>query len=283
MENNKELKEADRIYKLYNKKHNVSMMLGIIFIILLYVFFFMSPSIFHKPSDVEYTNLGQKVSLGDERVIEIEFWKYSPNQNLMEVQLNVENNAYDGNDYYNYTSFVNFQAESKGKEQLPIEIKLQQINFVVLWIHDVPQDYNSCSLNVYMKNDESVYASVFTNYEKVKKVNKIKSMTETDYQIEKIKRDIKALKKQINKNNNKIVKINKEISNIEKHINELKKNEIYQSESEIEISEDQIDSYNSQIEERNSRIALLQESNADNRAKIIEYRELKEKISSGKN
>jgi hypothetical protein len=268
------------VYSKYNKKHNLSMQIGILLIFILYLFFFLSPVIFVSPSSTEYTKLNEMQSLGDDRTVGVEIWKYSKSQQLMEVQLNIENNSYDGEDYYDYTSFVNFIAESKGKEQISVEIKLQQLNFVVIWLHDIPDDFNSCSLNIYLKNDDETYASVFTNSKKVKKVDEIIEKSEEEYQIEKIEREIKKYNKQIEKNNKKIETLKEEINTIRIHIEETKKNEAYQSKSEILESEELIESYNNQISDREYQISSLQKDNTDAKSKITEYNDLKKDLTA---
>lgn len=268
-----------RVYKKYEQKHNLPIQIGILLIILLYVFFFMSSAIFQNPSPTEYTAINKMQPLGNNRNVAVEMWKYSKSQNLMEVQLNIENKAFDGEDYYDYTSFVNFLAESKGKQQLSVEIKLQQVNFVVIWLHDVPEDFNSCSLNIILKNDDKTHSSVYTNVKKVSKVDKISEKTEKAYQIEKIERGISKYKKQIVKNNKSIEKLREEISNINVHIEKVKKDEVYQSESEIKKSEEIIEEYNNQIDDRERQITSLTNDNLDYKSKIIEYEELKNKVS----
>lgn len=272
-ENKTEFTSA-KLAKLRNKNRNRGLMLSFMLIILLYVFFFMSPVIFRTPSESEYSPIGSKETLGEGREISVESWKYSKKQSLMEVLIDIENNAYDGKDFYDYTAYVNFQEASKGKEQLAVEIKLQQINYVVLWIHEVPEDFNSCAVTVYMKDKSDDSASLYTNSKKVETVNKLSNKSEAEYQIEKIERNIAKLNKSISSNNKRIRSLRKEITTINSHITEAQNNKSYQTKNEQQKTDDIIEDYRTQISDREYEIGNLQKGNASAQSKITEYQGL---------
>lgn len=265
---------SEKLAKLRNKNRNKGLIISFSMIVLLYIFFFMSPIIFRTPSEVEYTPIGLKEYLSEGREVSIESWKYSKKQDLMEVMIDIENNAYDGKDFYNYTAYVNFQEASKGKEQLAVEIKLQQINFVVLWLHDVPEDFNSCVVTVYMKDKTETSASLYTNYSKVETVNNLSNKSETEYQIEKIERNISKLRKKIKANNSDISDLQKEIKIIKTHIGEEQDNKSYQTKREQQKTEEIIEDYRTQISDREFEIGELQKDNASHQSKITEYENL---------
>lgn len=265
---------SEKLAKLRNKNRNKGLIISFSMIVLLYIFFFMSPIIFRTPSEVEYTPIGSKEYLSEGREVSIESWKYSKKQSLMEVMIDIENNAYDGNDFYNYTAYVNFQEASKGKEQLAVEIKLQQINYVVLWLHDVPEDFNSCVVTVYMKDKAETSASLYTNYSKVETVNNLSNKSETEYQIEKIERNISKLRKKIKANNSNISDLQKEIKIIKTHIGEEQDNKSYQTKREQQKTEEIIEDYRTQISDREFEIGELQKDNASHQSKITEYENL---------
>lgn len=265
---------SEKLAKLRNKNRNKGLIISFSMIVLLYIFFFMSPIIFRTPSEVEYTPIGSKEYLSEGREVSIESWKYSKKQSLMEVMIDIENNAYDGKDFYNYTAYVNFQEASKGKEQLAVEIKLQQINYVVLWLHDVPEDFNSCVVTVYMKDKAETSASLYTNYSKVETVNNLSNKSETEYQIEKIERNISKLRKKIKANNSDISDLQKEIKIIKTHIGEEQDNKSYQTKREQQKTEEIIEDYRTQISDREFEIGELQKDNASHQSKITEYENL---------
>lgn len=265
---------SEKLAKLRNKNRNKGLIISFSMIVLLYIFFFMSPIIFRTPSEVEYTPIGSKEYLSEGREVSIESWKYSKKQSLMEVMIDIENNAYDGKDFYNYTAYVNFQEASKGKEQLAVEIKLQQINFVVLWLHDVPKDFNSCVVTVYMKDKTETSASLYTNNSKVETVNNLSNKSETEYQIEKIERNISKLRKKIKANNSDISDLQKEIKIIKTHIEEEQDNKSYQTKREQQKTEEVIEDYRTQISDREFEIGELQKDNASHQSKITEYEKL---------
>ena len=273
---------SEKLAKMRNKNRNIGLIISFSMIVLLYIFFFMSPIIFRTPSEVEYTPIGSKEYLSEGREISIERWKYSKKQALMEVMIDIENNAYDGKDFYNYTAYVNFQEASKGKEQLAVEIKLQQINYVVLWLHSVTEDFNSCSVTVYMKDKAETSASLYTNYKKVEMVNRLSNKSETEYRIEKIERNISKLREKIVTNNNDISDLKKEIKTIKSHIKEEQNDKSYQTKREQQKTEDIIEEYRTQISDREFEIGELQKDNASNQTKIDEYNSLIQKLRGKK-
>ena len=271
----------EKLYKMRTKNRNRTMLISFFLIVICYIFFFMSPVVFKTPSESEFTPIGEKEFLTDGREISIESWKYSPKQALMEVLIDIENEAVDGKDFYDYTAFVNFLEASKGKEQLAVEIKLQQINYVVLWLHDVPEDFNSCAVTVHMKGNDDKSASLFTNKDKIERIDKLTSKTESEYQIEKIERTISKIKGKINKNNKEISKLRKEIKAINSHITEEQNNLTYQTARDQAKTEAIIEEYREQISDREYQIGNLQKDNIGCNSKITEYNnligELKEK------
>ena len=272
----------EKLYKMRTKNRNRTMLISFILIVLCYIFFFMSPVIFKTPSESEYTPIGEKEFLTDGREIIIESWKYSPKQALMEVLIDIENEAVDGKDFYDYTAFVNFLEASKGKEQLAVEIKLQQINYVVLWLHDVPEDFNSCAVTVHMKGKSDDSATLFTNKDKVENVNKLTVKSKTEYQIEKISRNIAKLQRKISDNNKEINKLKKEIKTINSHITEEHNNLIYKTLREQEKVKAVIEEYREQISDREYQIGNLQKDNKACNSKITEYNNLIGKLKEKK-
>lgn len=265
---------SEKLYKMRTKNRNRGMMISFFLIILCYVFFFMSPVIFKTPSELEYSPIGSKEYLSEGREISIESWKYSKSQELMEVLIDIDNDAVDGKDFYDYSAYVNFLEASKGKEQLPVEIKLQQINYVVLWLHDVPEDFNSCSVTVHMKGGIDQSASLYTNHKKVANVKKLRNKSEIDYQVEKIERNISKLNNRIKKNNKDINNLRKEIKTINVHIAEEQENMTYQTKKEQLQTEDTIEDYRTQISDREYQIGTLRKENASLNSKISEYNKL---------
>lgn len=265
---------SEKLYKMRTKNRNRGMMISFFLIILCYVFFFMSPVIFKTPSELEYSPIGSKEYLSEGREISIESWKYSKSQELMEVLIDIDNDAVDGKDFYDYSAYVNFLEASKGKEQLPVEIKLQQINYVVLWLHDVPEDFNSCSVTVHMKGESDQSASLYTNHKKVANVKKLRNKSEIDYQVEKIERNISKLNNRIKKNNKDINNLRKEIKTINVHIAEEQENMTYQTKKEQLQTEDTIEDYRIQISDREYQIGTLRKENASLNSKISEYNKL---------
>lgn len=267
-----------KILKLYQKNRNTFMIISFILIIGLYIFFFMSPTIFRVPAETMYTSLGVEESFGSGRTVKIISWNYSPSQELMEIQLELSDAYGDTKSGYSFSSFVNYAVESKGATQLPIEKKMEQYNLVVIWLHNVPEDFNTCSLNIYPPEGDDDIGELYTNSDRVKKVKSINAKSEAQYRIEVIKINIKALEKSIKSNETKINRIYKEIRANNVLIQEIRDNEKYQSEDEIRNSEETIKEYQNDNKKKQSDISLYRSKNSDNKYDIQEYKKLIEKI-----
>ena len=274
----KEKSEVSAIYKKLNKNNSRSMHIGFIVIISLYIFFFLSPTIFHQPNEVLFTPLNEVEELEVGKSFSIESWNYSESQKLMEVQLSIENISMDGINSYDYYSAINFQDRNKKGQVLNVETKLQSYNYAVVWIKDVPEDFFNCSLFISMPDDKDTYISVYTNIDKVEKVDNIQSKTEEMYHVEKAERQIAELNRLIKKNNKGIARLQKENKRIEEYISYARANEIYQTPSEVEQTESEIESYNNEIASNIANITRMQEENKEYNADVLEYNKIIESI-----
>lgn len=240
----------------------------------------MSPVIFHKRSEVSFTPLKELEEITDTISVTIEDWKYSEKQSLMEVQLSINNtDLYIKNDKIRFSTACNLMEESKGTKGLNSEVILNELNTVVLWIYDIPSDFNTCVLFCAVEDEEPT--SLYTNCDKVNRVENISKKTQESYRIERLKYEIKQKKNEIKKLKEDIDKHQTEIEKINEKIIEKRQEELYESESNIKLIEDDIYSLKKDltikqttIDDYNKQISVL-------RSEIKEYRNLIDKINEG--
>lgn len=271
-----------KTYKDFKRNNSKGIILSIFLIVSINVFFFLSPVIFHKRSEVSFTQLKVEEEITDTLSVVIEDWKYSKSQNLMEVQLSVNNtDLYLKNNDIKFSSACNFIEESKGTKGLRSKVILNEINTIVLWIYDIPTDYNTCVLFCTVGNKEPV--SLYTNCGKVNVVKNISKQSQENYRIERLEYEITRKEKRINNYKKKINEYLLEIEKINEKIDEKRQEEIYESESNIKKIENDIyslknDINNKQtyIDEYNEKISVLQSN-------IKEYKNLINKIRKRQN
>ena len=89
-----------KLKKLINKiraNSNRRMLIGLFIIIIGYIFFFNSKFIFNEQEKLKNTPVNTQLELED-RIITLAKWDYAPSENMMEIEFDIVNKSYDGND-----------------------------------------------------------------------------------------------------------------------------------------------------------------------------------------
>lgn len=265
-----------KIYKEYKRNKNLGLKLCFALVLAIYTFFFLSPYIFHQSSKVDYTPYNEDYTI-EKTSVSVESWKYSKKQNKMEIILNI-NNFSSTVINYNYYAFCNYDESSRGKTQLKIKEKLKEINYAVLWIYNIPKDFNGCAVLITENHDIDKGLTIQTNKSKVEQTDNISLKSIEDYHITKYKKIINELNKSIEKENKSIAKCKKSIEQYKKMIIDTQKTEIYQSEKEVAQTEKTIDSYRSKISVLNSNIEESNNNITDLKNQIAKYDNLINRI-----
>lgn len=264
------------VYQHFKKDNNKKIRLVILLVVLGYAFFFFSPLIFHQPSKANYTPYNIEYTIGRSS-ISVESWKYSKKQGLMEITLRI-NNISSEEVKYDYFVLCNFNEASKGKTNLKVEEVSKEINYAVVWIYNVPEDFNGCAMLI-TENGTDNNITIQTEKDRVEKTDNIRLLTVEERHIIKYKESIKSLKKEIDAEKKKIKKYNKDIKNYRELIEKTQKTELYQSEEEIEKTEGLISSYKVEIDDLRTLIAQSNKNIDENEKEISKYEALIKKIS----
>lgn len=269
--------------KLRNKmRANGNLILKVMFFIMIafYVFSFSSNYIFApKEADLLYTPLKQDNPI-DNLNVQINDWKYSKSQNMMEVDLTLDDESADLYDL----SFLS-KARMTGNElqNLDSKVMYQSSSYIVIFIKDIPENYNEVLLSVTSElktNNSSESVSLYTNRYKATKVDKIAKKTDIEYQVDRLNIGLENYQNKIDSSQKKINNYNKTITDSTKEIEKLREEQQYLTTDEIAESEDKISAFQQSIKSANDSIKSEQDKSRTYQQKLDE---IKLKIKEIKN
>lgn len=244
-------------------------------ILLLFIFFWASPFLFSNLNEYLLTPIGKRMEIGTKRYVTLTSWTYSPSQKRMEIDLSMENLAYNGLDDYS------FSCVSRGQslKHYTVDTVLSSSDLVVVTIDGVADNFNEIKLEVHVVGgDGSV--SLYSNRKDVERVSSIELLTETEYRITSLNRRVENITGDIETCKNSIEDAKVRIENINLKIQDLEASKAYQTASEIletnhtisqqksliTTEEKNIEAWNSQIVEYESRIMLTKKEIEDLKA-----------------
>lgn len=233
-----------------------------------YLFFFSSKLWMPTTGDAKrVTKIGQEMEWND-RKVKILRWDYSKDQNLMEVELSIVNKKFDGINTYQYT------ALKPDGTSLAVSVVLEEPDWVILQIKDVPKKFSELALRMEISNNEDAgMIRMYTNKNDVRMVSRIKAKDRNGYLQARYEEEISGYKDSISDLDQQIREEKEEIENIKEEIARLDSNREYQTEEEntqtdsliLEAEsnrtslEDKIKSQESEIEEYQERISKIKE------------------------
>ncbi len=253
------------IHNLINSKKFKNSILIIFLVVFIggYAVFFTSP--LYMPTDTsEYkvTELNTPNTLDNEHTFTIVRWQYSEKQNRMEVELDIENTAYDG--MTDYKVLVRTDPSSR-----PTVTKvINDTSLLILQIDGIPKDFNIISLQIALPGDENNILRLYTNPDSVEKVDNLEILTRTEYQINRLVRNITTYQEQIQQFREEISNKQTRIANIEAQNKELNESRPFRTESEIQEIDNQIQNNKALIETENEAIEDLNAQILENQNRI---------------
>lgn len=258
--------------KMKKRKGNIIIYFIIFFIVSGYTFFFASNFIIPNSDKYQNTKLNQEISFQN-RLFRITRWQYSEQQNLMEVELSIENRNLDGKDTYNYS--VATKPIAKNTE---VETIIEERNFVVLQIKNLPKDFTEISLRVGVQDNNDSLLRLYTNKKDVEYVDNIEAKTLNEYMLDKIDRDIVIYNNYIKELKTKIAENEDKIEIINDTIKDLEEDKLYQTDEEISETNNSINSYSAEIERCEDDINAINEEIKEYELKIQKSKEKKDAL-----
>lgn len=228
------------------------------------LFFFTSKLFFPYEPDLRFSEIGKTISYED-RNITLTRWEYAKAQKRMEVEFTIEDYAVDGN------KTMQFQAVTRN-EELPVTPVINEEDFIVLWIENVPEKKNTeIKLNMAIEGSKSGnFISFYTNTRDTNKKKSFVKKTKNEYLIENAKMVISDCEEMILNHRKKIEKNNTDMIAMQEEIVKLEAKKEFQIESEAAITDEKILYYQDGI----SNCKLNTEQREE---KIKEYQEKLEK------
>ncbi len=267
---NKELKEKGRI-ALKNKgeiknRYNKYMIYIIFFFIVGYGFFFSARFWYEDESEMVKATEMFTIKSWNNRKIELVNWNYSEQQKVMEIQLSIENNSHDGIDTYHIS------ALDRRKGNIKTEVILNENNFWVVRLVNVPEKWSQILLKIAFEDDIYDSCKLYTNKYAVTKVDKIEDLTFNQYMTNRLDSLILKYQDMIEELNSSIEDEEIQIANYNLDIENYNAKKEYQTarqkeetekyiqqlKSSIKGAESRIITHNEDIKEYNERITLLE-------------------------
>lgn len=269
----KEKKESGAyafIQSLINSKKFKSSILIIFLVVFIggYTVFFTSP--LYMPtdtSDYRETELYAPNALDDEHVFTVVRWQYSETQDRMEVELDIENTAYDG--MTDYRIVVRTDPSSR-----PTVTKvINDTSLMILQFDNIPGNFKIISLQISLPDNDENILRLYTNPDAVERVDTLEILSRTEYQINRLQRNISVYQEQIEQSNNEIAEREARITNIETQNQELNESRPYRTEAEIQEIDNQIKNNEARIESERDAIEELNAQILENQNRIKLTRE----------
>ncbi len=242
-------------------KKNTFLKIYLAIIVLGYAFFFSSSSLFFSGITVEATKINSTLEYKN-RFITLLRWEYSESQDLMEVELEIENLAYDGIDDYNFTALF-----KPSTSDIVIDKVINEENYVVIQIKNIPKNFVDLSLRMAIEDSEE-NIRLYTNKEEISRVDSLESLTLNEYRINMLEREIAEFENQIIDFENKIDEEIQTILNIQKSIEHDIESKKYSTADEIETINNNIRTKEENIKSRHDTIANLERKIKETESKI---------------
>lgn len=236
-----------------------------------YVVFFTSTLWLGQNKNYAYTPIMQELTLNGRQVF-VARWDYSPNQKLMEVEIEVNNSTLDNVDNYY------FSAVTKPAGNIEVVPIIEDSNFIVLHLKNIPKNFTEISLRMKVGNDNyKDILKMYSNVDQTNQVSEIKALTKDEYYINRTLRTIEQYQDQINKINTSIINYKENITALESKNVTLEADKKYQSDAEIQDTQRLIESNKSAIENIKQLIVAEENNKRELETRIVKA---KEKIES---
>ena len=180
-------------YEMTKRKGNLALFGVVFFFIAGYIFFFSSSS--WMPANLSaslLTPLRENVQWS-ERTLQIRRWEYCEAEKIMEVEIDIDNQSFDGKNHYRYT------AITRNNDQLKVVKMIEDSDWIILRIENVAGDFGEISLRLDMmgEQDDDNTLRLYTNVNAVKRVKNLKKRDRKGYQLLRLERDTETYQEEI--------------------------------------------------------------------------------------
>lgn len=227
-----------------------------------YALFFTSGFWLPHNGNYSFTVPGSSLEFANHRTLTLDRWDYSPEQDLMEVELEIDNPNFDGLDQY----VCDVVIRTGSSEQTgTVKTVIAQDDFFVLHIWNVPKNFTELSLRIEV-NSETVLgtAKLFSNKDDVRRVPVLTEKTKSEYLKDRVLALTGEYQSQIDLLHKTNQELQEKIQNIQTKNAQLEQDKKYLTERDIQKT-------NTRIADNESQIKALQEQIIVNESAVTEY------------
>lgn len=252
-------------YEMKKKKGNLPLFLLVFFFAGGYLFFFSSTVWMPASSSATLLTPLAEDTQWEDRTFQIVRWDYCEKTGTMEVELDVQNNAYDGIDKYLYS------AKDRKNSDLTVETVIQEPDWIVLQIKKIKKNFGEMSLRIDMpaEKKEADTLHLYTNMNDVTRVDTLKTKDRAGYQRGRFEIQIENYQKTIAGKEKQILSLGKEKEQMQEEINRLQKKTAYQTEEQKEETDTQIKDIQGNIATKEEEIQKLQTESEELKERIV--------------
>lgn len=258
-------------------KGNIQFIVPVTIILFGYIFFFTSNYWMPIGSNVSYfTKPGYKQEWNNREITLIR-WDYCEQDQSMEIELDIQNNSFDGINKYIVS------ATDMNEGYIDIAKVVEEPDWIIVKLSNVPKRWSEISLRLMMNEEDEDPCKVYTNIKKVKHVKTLGQKDITGYRINRFNLEIENYQNEIKNIEEEKDKINKSTQNITEEINRLLEQEKFQTDQQKEETDSVINNARSQINSNNETIQGLEVKIAEINRRIEKTKEkIKELNDSGR-
>lgn len=259
----------EKLKKIINNKNN-KLFIGIIVILSGYIFFFNSQKIFNSKQELKNTDINTTIEMED-RQITLAKWVYCPETEIMEVEFDIINNSYDGNDEYKFT------AINRAGDKFNTTVIFTSPTISVIRLSGIKPDFSELRVSIDIDTEtEHEPAKFYVSQDKVEIVSEIQDYENLNaYYVSKLNRYISNYKSEIEEIQKNLSEANEKVQNFNDLINNLEMQKNYAAGDELNNLNKQISDVNKQLISINSEISKYESDIKDIEEKISDYEAIK--------
>ena len=243
-------------------KTNKIICIALVACIFIYALFFTSNLYIKDTGKYVVTPIGEVKTLGSKN-ISISKWEYSKKQKLMEISIDIKDKEYSDKNKFA------FSAVTKPESKLKINKIIEESDFIVLHIENIPKDFTEISFRIkFDAPEETEVIRFYSNINEIKLADNITAKTKVQYFIDSLTNANLELEKDILKFNEEIIELGNKIVSIKQNNEKLEENKKFQTEEEILATDTAIRNNNTKIDESNGKIEEFKQKIKSNEEKI---------------
>lgn len=256
------------LQKLKTKKISSFLVVSFLFVFFTgYAAFFLSPYYLSGAGSLTYTPLNEIVTL-ENRDVQILSWSYSKDQRRMEVELQIDDRSFDGRNTYSFTA-----AFRPSNATVEITKVLEEPNYIVLEIDNVPRRWREISLRMRLESTSTEEIHLYSNAEQIANVESIEPLTALEYHVRRIERNITMYSDRVEEINQELQELSDKISNIQNTNQLLEDGKKYQTSAEIEETNLQISANLKAIKDTEKQMETLRGEKQEQENQISQAKE----------